>query len=428
MKIAVIGGGISGLSAAYFLSKKHEVHLFESEPHLGGHAHTTTVSFGKKRIPVDTGFMVFNPPQYPHLTALFKHLSVKTIPTTMLFSVSMDGGAFEFSSNVPRGVFADRTNIISMSFYAFLLEIHRFNVVARRELKKGIPEKMTLKGFLKKHHFSKDLEQKYLLPTVGSIWSTPRKLAREFPVSALLKFLDNHELLQETSQPKWKTIFGGSIEYVHRIKRNLLKNGAVIHTGESARVARRFNDGVVIASRGKRHEFDYVVMAVHGDDVLKLVKHPTRKEREVFKRFRYEKNEVIVHSDPALMPRRKEAWAAWNYIGITNRESGISKVSLTYWMNILQSIDKRYPLFVTLNPSKKPRKSSVHARFRYSHPLYSVDTLKSQKMLISLQGKNRTLYCGAYFGYGFHEDGIASAVSVARYFGISPPWKKSKHT
>ncbi len=423
MKVAVIGSGISGLSAAWFLAPHHEVTLFERAAQLGGHAHTAKIKdHAGKIVPVDTGFMVYNPNRYPNLTKLLEHFNVATKKVAMSFSVSIDDGAFEFASTTPDSIFADRANIVRMPFYEFLLEITRFNTVARDAIARGISPHQTLHEFLEEHGFSQDLEEKYLIPLVGSIWSSPKKLARDFPCKALLTFLDSHHLLAVTGRPKWHTIEGGSSVYVERVAEEIRRHGGVIRLNERIRSIRRPKGAVHIRTKRGMEQFDYVVLATHADDALRLLRSPSKEEKVLLRQFTYERNTVYLHSDPSLMPRRKEAWASWNYLGWSGWGRTTKKVTLTYNMNNLQGLETDLPVFVTLNPPRKPKKSLTHARYSYSHPLCTCASMEMRERLASLQDKSRTLFCGSYFGYGFHEDGIASAVEAVQCLGITPPW------
>lgn len=424
MKIAVIGSGVSGLSAAWLLAPHHEVEIFEKNGWLGGHAHTALVQGSSGQpIAVDTGFMVFNPVRYPNLTKLFEHFGVETLPTDMSFAVSMDGGAFEYSSKVPKGIFADRENILRVSFYEFLEEILRFNAAARAALEKGVSPHTTLRDFLTQHKFSDDFEQKYLLPMVGSIWSTPKKLARDFPCGPLLEFLNGHHLLAAVGHPQWRTPKGGSVQYVEKVTAEVRAQGGVFHANDSVVKVKRDVDGVTVISKRKHHRYDAVVFACHADEALALLARPSREERLLLSKFKYEANDVYLHSDESLMPRRKDAWAAWNYLGVSGWGRKTKKVSLTYYMNILQSLPTDLPVFVTLNPPVPPRRDLVHGRFSYAHPLCTCVSMETRTRLQELQGKNATYFCGSYFGYGFHEDGITSAIEAVRHLGVRPPWE-----
>lgn len=426
MKIAVIGSGVSGLSAAWLLSPHHEVELFEKGPRIGGHAHTVTIDVEGKEIPVDTGFMVFNPSRYPNLVNLFTHFNIPSTPTSMSFAVSMDNGAFEFSSNLPNGIFADRANVLRVSFYEFLAEINRFNMTARDALKKGISPHQTLWQWLEEHRFSEELGEKYLLPLIGSVWSTPKKLARDFPCGELLTFLNGHHLLAAVGHPAWRTVVGGSIEYVRRVEEEIRNYGGAIHLNQRIKAVRRNAEGVEIVLPGKVKRFDYVVFATHADEALELLARPSREETILLSKFKYETNDVYLHSDTSLMPRRKEAWASWNYLGYSGWGRKTKKVCLTYHMNTLQHLPTDRPILVTLNPYPKPRRSLTYRKLRYAHPMCTCTSMEMRERLVDLQGKNRTLFCGSYFGYGFHEDGITSAIAAVSHLGITPPWDHEK--
>lgn len=420
MKVAVIGAGISGLATAYFLSTEHEVTVYESEKEFGGHAHTIDLTFGRQRVPVDTGFMVFNPPQYPNLTKFFRELGMQTMQTQMSFAVSVEQG-FEYAGTVPRGLFADAQNLLRPKFYAHLVEIHRFNTVARRELKRGIPPSQTLATFLRKHGFSSQFAANYLVPMVGSIWSTPAKKATVFPAVALLTFLNNHHLLQEVGQDVWQTVCGGSREYVRTVCAVLKKRGVRLVAGAPVRGVRRVGKGVSVVVRGRKVVFDAVVMATHADISCTLVTDLTKREHAILSAFQYEKNAVIVHADETLMPERRAAWSAWNYLARGDKPG--DPVCLTYWMNVLQKLKTPRPVFITLNPYRTPSKEKTYARFKYSHPLYTPASHRARAKLGAIQGRGGVYYCGAYFGYGFHEDGITSALAVAKLLNIKQPFQ-----
>lgn len=424
MKIAVIGGGISGLSAAYFLSGEHDVTVFEKASVLGGHAHTEEVRIGGKRYPVDTGFVVFNPPRYPLLTKLFESLGVKSFETEMSMSVSLDNGAFEYNNTIPNGIFADRKNIIRISFIAFLLEIKRFNSVATKALKSGISEEVTLDGFLKKYRFSEDLRSKYLFPMVGAIWSTPRELASDFPAQTLLQFLDNHHLLSTGANFRWSTVVGGSTQYVSKLQAMLKRRKTKILLKHPVSSVVRKKDGVEVTSGRQIEKFDAVVLASHADEVLSLLRAPSKKERAVLSAFSYVRNDVYLHTDTRVMPVRRHAWAAWNYAGFTKSSKKRDVISLTYNMNLLQQLRAPHSLLVTLNPHIRLKKELMFKKFTYSHPMHTVQSVRAQRKLAAIQGVGGVYFAGSYFGYGFHEDGIASALEVAKLLGVKNPWRK----
>jgi hypothetical protein len=426
MKIAVIGSGISGLTAALLLSQEHVVTLFEKESELGGHAHTAVVHVGKKNIPVDTGFMVFNPPLYPNLTSLFKYLKVKTVPTSMRFSVSMHDGGFEWNSDVLAGIFVDKRNYFRPSFWLFLLGILRFNRIAREELARGIVPEETLEHFLTRHKVSRDVRLKYLYPMAGAIWSTPVTGTKHSPALAILTFMDNHHLLSAKVSDGflWRTLRGGSREYVAKIEERLKAAGAFVRTGTPVRSVERRENAVVVETAAKTEIFDYAVLATHADITLGLLRDPSEDEQNLLSKFQYETNEVFLHTDPHSMPHRRRAWAAWNYLGQSRGADGLERVSLTYHMNELQHLVSAEEIFVTLNPHAPISGKYVRGRYVYKHPIYTPTAIRAQEQLGDLQNKRHTLFCGSYFGYGFHEDGAASGVAAAAYLGAAAPWRK----
>ncbi len=424
MKIAVVGSGISGLSAAWLLSKEHEVVLFEKDGELGGHAHTVLVPTGKGEIAVDTGFMVFNPPQYPNLVNFFKILGVGSVATSMRFSLSMHDGGFEWNSDMPGGIFVDKRNFFRPSFWFFLFGILRFNKIARRELVTGISENETLEEFLVRHHVSETVRTKYIYPLAGAIWSTPVMGTKLSPALAILAFLNNHHLLNvaDSGGFQWQTVVGGSKTYVKKVEQELQARGVDIRLNTPVEHVVRKEGGITVRAGGIDDVFDFVVMATHADLSLKLLVDADQTERDILSTFSYERNEVLLHGDISCMPHRRRAWAAWNYLGEMRGADGLEKVSLTYHMNELQHIDPSLPLFVTLNPHHDLDPKLIYGKFIYHHPIYTPASIKAQSNLSLIQNKRRTLFCGSYFGHGFHEDGITSAIDAVKYLDIKVPW------
>lgn len=419
MKIAVVGSGISGISSALLLSKDHEVTLFEKDERLGGHSHTVDVSFPDKKLPVDTGFMVFNPPAYPNLVKMFAYLHVETAPTSMSFSVTL-GSSFTYSSDIPRGVFAETLNLLNPSFYLYLLSIARFNRHALSELHSGLNEKETLLEFLTRHRLPNTVYERHLAPMVSSIWSTPKALLKDFPAAALIRFLAMHNLLQLWGHPDWRTVAGGSQSYVSAAEKRIRENGSTILLNTPVERITR-GERVVIQTKGTRHEFDHVVIGTHAHDALALLSDATEEEKRLLSAFEYETNDVIVHSDPSLMPKNARAWASWNYM---EPDGGArEKVTLTYYMNRLQNIQTTYPVYITLNPFTPPKHELIHRRIRYAHPRLTVASNIAKQELGTIQNVNKTLFTGSYFGYGFHEDGIASSIEAVKHLGVIPPWE-----
>ncbi len=421
MKIAVLGSGISGLASAWLLSQKHEVTLFEKEDYCGGHSHTIDVSLRGKTFPIDTGFMVFNLKGYPQLAKFMRHLGIKTQKSDMSFSVSLDDGAFEYSSTFPSGTFADFSNCARPSFYQFLAEIPRFDACGRKALADGVSATETIDAFLDRNKLSKEFRRQYLYPMGSLIWSTPPEVVATFPIKMLLTFLQGHNLLSIRPGLEWRSIVQGSRQYVQRMLADIEKRGGKVRLSTPIISVMRTPAGAQVATVAGTEDFDAVVMATHADTTLTLLKDVDEKERGLLSPFKYQFNRVIAHSDRSFMPKRKAAWAAWNFCDV---EPGSGeKAALTYSMNILQRIPESFPIYVTINPVKEPNAETVHGDFLYAHPVHSLDTHAAQEHLGELQGRNNTYFAGSYFGYGFHEDAFVSALSVAACFGIQPPWE-----
>lgn len=421
MKIAIIGSGISGNSAAWALSKSHEVTVYEKRDRLGGHSATVEVDCGGKSIPVDTGFIVYNENNYPNLIELFAHLDVKTEASDMEFAVSLDNGKLEWKGGKKlSGVFAQPSNILSPTFLKMLKDIFRFNDQARKDLHSGALSGLTLDEYLKKSGFSDRLKNDYLIPMTSAIWSTPSTKMLGFPAESLIQFMENHSLIQKT-RPKWRTVSGGSREYVTKLTKDtnaeFRKNAEVISVT-------RVEKGVLVKDiSGNEEIYDQVVLASHSDQSLKFLKDASNEERDILSAVQYVKNDVWLHKDPKLMPKRKNAWAAWNYLGNKNVMND-RDVCVTYWMNKLQNIDEKYPLFITLNPIIEPAEELTFGRYDYSHPLYDTAAIDAQSKLENIQGKNGIWFCGAWTGFGFHEDGLKSGLKVARALGGTVPWEE----
>ena len=417
-RVAVIGGGIAGLSAAWLLSRRHEVFLFEAAPRLGGHSHTVEVAHGGARIAVDTGFIVYNEENYPNLTALFRHLGVATEASSMSFAVSMEDGAFEYAGgNGTRGIFARPRHMASPRFWRLLTEIVRFFSDARASLARGLDERTTLADFLERGRYGRDFRDRHLLPMASAVWSGAPDSMLSFPCASFLRFFDNHGLLRLRNRPLWRTVTGGSRAYVRRLADD---TAGTIKTGLAARRVVRDDGGATIALRdGSQFRADQVVLATHADQALALLGDADALEIEALGAFRYSRNRTILHGDARLMPRRRPAWASWNVIG----GAPAAPAAVTYWMNRLQNIDPARPLFVTLNPPRPVREDAVFGAFTYDHPQYDGGTLAAQRTLRCTNGARNTWFCGSYLGYGFHEDALSSAIAVARAFGADPPWE-----
>ncbi|WP_424990708.1 NAD(P)/FAD-dependent oxidoreductase [Fluviibacterium sp. S390] len=413
-RIAVIGGGISGMGAAHALARDHLVTLIEAEPRLGGHART--VLAGKRGDqPVDTGFIVFNHATYPNLRALFDELDVPTAEAQMTFATSVDGGRFEYALNSLDSVFGQRRNIADPRYWGFLRDIARFNAKAEALVE---DEKMTIAGLLDKLGTGAWFRDYYILPFSGAIWSTPTHGILEFPAAALVRFFRNHALLSATGQHQWYTVRGGSVEYVRRLHASMTARGVDIRTGTKVTGVTRTPFGVQVATEGQGWEdFDEVVLATHSDISLKLLQDADPQEQAALSAIRYQPNTAVLHSDASLMPRRKRCWAAWNYTEAAGARP--DRISLSYWMNALQPIPKDDPLFVTLNPVRDIRDETIHDTTTFHHPVYDVGALAAQQVLKARNGQNRTWFCGAWMRNGFHEDGLASALDVVA--GLQTP-------
>lgn len=412
-RIAVIGAGISGLAAAYFLSRRYEVTLFEKENRLGGHTHTVPVETECGLVPVDTGFIVHNDRTYPNLVRLFAELGVWTQPSDMSFSVSCARTGLEYSSRGPAGFFAQRRNLLRPAHFGLFREILRFNRQAPRLLEEPGHEDVTLGEYLERGRFSPAFRDYYLYPMASAVWSTSLEKMEEFPASTLIRFFDNHGMLGVNTHPKWKVVQGGSHSYIAPLTAPYRER---IRTGVTLRGVRRHAQGVELQFADGRSEwFDEVVLACHGPQALALLADATPAERDVLRHFQTSRNDTVLHSDDTLLPRHPRARASWNYHLFGDRSSG---VTVTYHMNRLQSLRTREQFCVTLNPNGSIRPEKVLRRLTYFHPLHTRDAIRAQARWKEISGRNRTHFCGAYWFYGFHEDGLNSALRVARALGV----------
>lgn len=413
LRVAVIGSGISGLAAAWLLAPRHEVSVFEADTRIGGHSNTVDAG----PVPVDTGFIVYNELTYPNLTALFRHLDVPTKPSDMSFAVSLDEGRREYSGANLAGLFAQPANLARPRFWSMLHDLCRFYRNAAREVA-GLGL-ISLNEYLALRGYGAAFRDDHLYPMAAAIWSTPAAEIGRYPAAAFIRFCDNHGLLRFTGRPVWRTVAGGSRAYLARLTRSFADRIAVDRP--VCRVRRLPGSVEVTDAAGRSGSFDHVVIASHADQALRLLADPSRDESRLLGAFSYSENRAVLHADPALMPRRRRAWASWNYL---SRQDGASKsLSVTYWLNRLQSLPDTTPLFVTLNPYREPRPDLVVWRGVYYHPRYDAAALTAQTRLWSLQGVRRTWFCGAHFGAGFHEDGLQSGLAVAEALGgVRRPW------
>ena len=415
-KIAIIGSGISGLASAYFLKRKHDITLYEREDRLGGHSRTITVRKDGRIIPVDTGFIVFNERNYPNLTALFAELGVPVKDSDMTYAMSVGDGEFEWGAQDLNTIFGQRRNIFRPSFYRLFGEVMRFNRAAEEAV--AANPVISLGDLIASMGLSEKFRQLYLLPMSGAIWSSPPRQMLSFPAKVFVDFFRNHGLLAMSGQPQWRTVDGGSKEYVARIAASL---GDTVKTGCAAVSVRRDKAAVQVTdTTGATTSFDHVIFACHSDEALALLADPTAGEATALGAIRYQRNDAILHADPRFMPRRQRCWASWNYK--SDGKGNEPAVSVTYWMNRLQGIDRSFPLFVTLNPQSKVAESNIYDRHVFHHPVFDALAISAQRDIAGMQGQNNTWFCGAYLRHGFHEDGLHSALKVVEQLGCAPAW------
>lgn len=438
-RIAVIGSGAAGLSAAWLLAKAHDVVLLEKETRLGGHAHTATLTANMQTnqrnrqqlsppdkshsdgydINIDTGFIVYNEPCYPNLTNWFDHLNVETEASDMSFAVSRDNGAFEYAGGPALGLVAQWNLPFRLRFWRMLKDLIRFYRQARQQI--GNNSNLSLGEFLKLHGYCEDFVQDHLLPFGSAIWSTSKAKMLDYPALSFIRFCDNHGLLQLTGRPQWRTVTGGSQAYVTAV-RDAIGPDSVITGFEVAGVVRTDDRVEITDTQGRKVQADQVVIATHADQALHMLASPSPEERALLSVFSYEFNQAYLHTDRSFMPKRKRAWCSWNYVEQDSQSA--SQVSVSYWMNRLQNIESDIDYIVTLNPAVPPPENCILRKSGYEHPVFTADTLASQQSLWSLQGSQRTWFCGSYFGSGFHEDAVQSGFAVAEQLGeLRRPWR-----
>lgn len=425
MKIAIVGSGIAGLGAAWALNQHHEISVFEAESHIGGHAHTAFVQDQGREIAVDTGFIVYNETTYPKLTRLFRELQVPTQESEMSFSVSLGEGATEYSGSWG-GLMAQPSNFLRPRFWRMLKDLTRFYREAPKLLEDRDDYGLTLGRYLEAGGYSEALIYDHLLPMGAAIWSTSVDDMLSFPARSFVQFCRNHGLLLYTNRPQWRTVAGGSREYVARLSRDFRDR---VHLNEAVVACRRTPAGVFVRTEmGREERFDQLVLACHSNQALRILgSEASRLESEILGGLGYEDNHAVLHRDPSLMPRRKAAWASWNYLGC-DAEARSRKVSVTYWMNRLQNLETESPVFVSLNPHRRPDKDKVIASYTYAHPQFDWAALEAQRRLCEIQGWRGTWFCGAYCGYGFHEDGLEAGLAVAAELGAPVPWAEEVGT
>lgn len=423
-RVAVIGAGISGLSAAWLLARSRPVVLYEANARPGGHANTVTVETAGGPVAVDTGFIVYNDRNYPNLVALFNHLGVPTQASDMSFSASLEDGRFEYSGSGLAGLLGQSSNALRPRFWRMIAGILRFYREAPRLLADTALAQATLGDYLDRAGYSDSFVTDHLLPMGAAIWSTTAREMRDYPLGAFIRFFDRHGLLSLTDRPQWRTVFGGSRTYVNHL---LADFDGEVRLSTAVKQIRRVDGNVHITDAGGHIDvFDDVVIAAHADHALGMLADPSQSERELLGAFAYTPNTAVLHRDAGLMPRRRRVWASWNYI---DGGPDARALCVTYWMNRLQALDPADPIFVTLNPPREIDEGQQIARFHYSHPRFDLKALAAQSALGLLQGNRNTWFCGAYFGSGFHEDGIRSGIAAAEHLaGVPAPWHAGTQT
>jgi uncharacterized protein len=411
MRIAVIGSGISGLASSWLLSREHAVTLFESSDYLGGHTHTHEVEQAGRRYFVDSGFIVYNPRHYPLLTSLFADLGVRTQPTTMSFSVRSEASGLEYNAGSLNGLFCQRRNLLSPRFLGMCRDLLRFYREAPALLDAS-GEGPTLADYLAERGHGAAFRDEHLIPMASALWSSPPAQILAFPARYLAQFMANHQMLQVSGRPEWRVVSGGSASYVRELRARWKVR---VHLNRPVRVVRRNARDVTVGTDGNEERFDHVVLACHSDQALSLLADATDRERDILGAIPYQSNIAVLHTDPTLLPRRRIAWAAWN--AFIPRGAG-APCTVSYCMNLLQGLDSPEPFVVTLNRDHAIDPARVLRRMRYHHPLYTHAAVAAQRRRAEIQGVKRTWFAGAYWGWGFHEDGMRSAVEVAREFDV----------
>jgi predicted NAD/FAD-binding protein len=427
MRVAVIGTGIAGNAAAFTLSKRYPVTVYDRELRPGGHSHTVSIDYDGTQVAVDTGFIVYNEQNYPGLTALFDHLGVETVESCMSFAVTADAGRFEWKGGgnnwieTALGLFAQPRNLLSPSYLWMLRDILTFNQQSTEDHKAGKLAGLTLGEYFRRNHFAPRLLTDYLAPMGAAIWSAPADEILDFPAENFVAFFSNHRLLQY-DRPIWRTVKGGSKNYVEKLTaafRDRLRLGCAVTSIE------RTPRGVVVHdSHGKHDIYDHVVISAHSDQALSMLSDADTAERDILGAISYAPNTVYLHRDVRLMPKRRRAWASWNFLRWQREGKPMNDVAVTYWMNRLQGIDESKPLFVSLNPPFAPDPDLTFGKYLCEHPQYNAAAFAAQKRLGEIQGRRHTWFCGAWTGYGFHEDGLRSGLAVAASLGAEAPWNE----
>jgi hypothetical protein len=420
LKVAVIGQGIAGMSAAWLLSQRHRVTVYEAEQRFGGHSFTVDAPSPSGPIPVDMGFIVYNEANYPNLAALFRHLDVPTAFTDMSFGVSLDGGDLEYASTDLTTLFAQPRNLLRPRFWSMLGDVVRFSRQAPAAACALDASMISLGEYLGQAGYGRAFQDDHILPQAAAIWSASIDAVRDLPAASFIRFFENHGLLQILDKPLWRTVVGGSRSYVRKLTEALAPTARL---GVAVTRVERSAAGVLVTDEGGHVErYDQVVLACHADQGLQLLAAPSAAQREVVGAFSYTPNVAVLHSDDRFMPRRRKAWSSWNYLGQSGADGG-RKLCVTYWMNLLQNLPRPTPLFVTLNPINPPDPAKVIRTEQFMHPLFDGAALQAQKRLWSVQGEGGVWWAGAYCGAGFHEDGLQAGLAVAEAIGgVRRPW------
>jgi predicted NAD/FAD-binding protein len=417
--IGIIGTGISGLACARFLSREHEVTVFEKDARIGGHSHTVMVDEGENQIPVDTGFMVYNEVTYPLLTRLFRELEVTTKPTSMSFSVQHAGEGLEFNGGSLNLLFGQRRNLFNLRYWRMLAQIARFNRETLAELSNPTYAEMSLRDYVSARGYGDDFLRWYLSPMAAAVWSSPPERIEEFPARTLMRFWHNHGFLGLDTQHPWRTVAGGSRCYVEKLIQPFEQR---IHRLAGVKSVQGTQ---ITLDDGSQHDFDRVVIAAHGDQALRMLVDPSGLETELLEKFRYQENEAVLHTDPQFMPQTRRCWASWNY-RIDRADNGQNRYSTHYWMNELQGVSEREQYFVSINPASQPAGESIKRRLVYEHPLFDLQAVAAQERMPELHAagsETGRYFCGAWQRYGFHEDGLWSAVNVCQQILGRDPWQ-----
>lgn len=436
-RIAIIGAGVSGLTASWLLHKHHHVTLFEKNDYLGGHTNTVLVEDAGRQLPIDTGFIVFNDRNYPNLEGLLRELAVETQASDMSFAFSLQNmqqqPQLEYAGSNLGTLFAQRKNLISIAHWQMLLEIMRFNKLAQQCLQQAEQLTLSLGEFLSEHRFSQRLQDYYLLPMGAAIWSCPLNTMMAFPARSFLQFFANHGLLTLNDRPQWYTVKGGSFCYIKAMmatmQAHIQQQPAALRVRRETKPSNSSNDNngshssttVYVKSENGEQTFDAVIFACHGDQALALLSDSNDKEQTLLQCFNYEDNTTYLHTDKALMPRNRKVWSSWNYLARQNDESR-QQMTASYWMNRLQQLDTSTDYFVTLNPYQLPKDDRIIREIHYQHPIFTQAAMDAQQQMPNIQGQQQTWFCGSYLGYGFHEDAVHAALNVCLDFGVQAAW------